>query len=104
MVVTLLECMVFGSVVQFGPLNVLVFLPLSGVVVGVAMSRRKPIVLDGEVPAERIRLRHAEWERKGGWACPFINGIFSLSIALASALGALWCDGLHDFGEYGGVF
>ena len=104
MAVTLLGCMVFGLVVQFGPLNVLVFVLLGAVVAGVAMSRRKRTVLDGEGPAERIRQRHAEYQRQGGWVRPFINGAFFLSIALVSAIGALWYDGLHDVGEYGGVF
>ena len=104
LVVVLLACGVFGLVAQFGPLNVLVFVLLSAVVVGVAMSRRKPFLLDGDGPAERFRQRHAEYQRQGAWARPFINGVFFLSIALASALGALWYDGLHDFGEYGGVF
>ena len=104
LVVVLLACGVFGLVAQFGPLNVLVFVLLSAVVAGVAMSRRKRTVLDGDGPAERIRQRHVEYQRQGGWARPFINGVFFLSIALVSAIGALWYDGLHDVGEYGGVF
>ena len=104
MAVTLLGCMVFGLVVQFGPLNVLVFVLLGAILAGVAMSRRKRTVLDGDGPAERIRQRHVEYQRQGGWARPFINGVFFLSIALVSAIGALWYDGLHDVGEYGGVF
>jgi len=104
MAVTLLGCMVFGLAAQFGPLNVLVFVLVSAVVLGVAMSRRKRTVLDGDGPAERIRQRHVEYQRQGSWARPFINGVFFLSSALASAIGALWYDGLHDFGEFGGVF
>ena len=104
LVVVLLACGVFGLVAQFGPLNVLLFVLLSAVVVGVAMSRRKRTVLDGDGPAERIRQRHAEYQRQGGWARPFINVVFFLSVALVSATVALWYDGLHDFGEFGGVF
>jgi Ca2+/Na+ antiporter len=104
LVVVLLVCGVFGLVAQFGPLNVLVFVLLSAVVVGVAMSRRKRTMLEGKGTAERIRQQQVEYERRGGWARPFINGVFFLSIALASVIGALWYDGLHDVGEYGGVF
>ena len=77
--------MVFGLVVQFGLLNILVFVLLTAVVVGIAMSRRKRTVLDGDGPAERFRQRYAEYQRQGGWARPFIKGVFFLSIALASA-------------------
>ena len=104
MAATLLGCMVFGLVVQFAPLNVLVFVLLGAVVAGVAMSRSKRTVLDGDGPAERIRQRHIEYQRQGGWARPFVNGVFFLSIALGAAIVALWYDGLRDVGEFGGVF
>ncbi len=104
LVAMLLACGVFGLVVQVSFLNALVLAFLGAVVFGVAMSRRKRTMLEGKGAAERIRQQHVEYQRQGGWARPFINGVFFLSIALASAIGALWYDGLHDFGEFGGVF
>ena len=52
----------------------------------------------------RIRQHHAEYERRGGWARPFVNVSFYLTVALLSALSVIWYDGIHDFGEFAGVF
>jgi hypothetical protein len=104
LVVMLLTCGVFGLAAQFSLLNVVGLVLLGAIVCGVAMSRRNARMLGGEGVVDRMRRRLTEYERRGGWFRPFINGVFFLSIALASVIGALWYDGLHDVGEYGGVF
>lgn len=53
---------------------------------------------------QRIRQRHAEYEGKGGWVRPFVNVAFSLTVVLLLAFSLIWYDGLHDIGEFAGVY